>query len=40
MRFNQRLLIAFVVPSVLFVGGLTAAIGSLINTQREFDGYL
>jgi methyl-accepting chemotaxis protein len=40
MRFNQRLLIAFVAPSVLFVGGLTAAIGSLINTQREFDGYL
>jgi methyl-accepting chemotaxis protein len=40
MRFNQRLLLAFLLPAVLFVAGLAAAIGSLINTQREFDHYL
>ena len=40
MRFNQRLLIAFLLPSMLFVAGLGTAIGSLVNTQREFDSYL
>ncbi len=40
MRFNQRLLLAFLLPAVLFVAGLAAAIGSLISTQHGFDRYL
>mgnify|MGYP006165925489 CR=1 FL=1 len=40
MSFTQRLLIAFVLPAVLFVAGLAAAIGSLISTQHGFDRYL
>jgi methyl-accepting chemotaxis protein len=39
MRFNQRLLLAFVAPAVLFAAALAASIGSLVQTQREFDGY-
>jgi methyl-accepting chemotaxis protein len=40
MRFNQRLLLAFVTPAVLFIAGLAAGIASLINTQQEFHDYL
>lgn len=40
MRFNQRLMLAFVVPAVLFVAALVMAIASVVSTQRQFDGYL
>lgn len=33
MRFNQRLLIAFLAPALLFVAGLATGIGSLVKTQ-------
>ena len=40
MRFNQRLLIAFLAPALLFVAGLATGIGSLVRTQHGFEQYL
>ncbi|QRR34302.1 chemotaxis protein [Hydrogenophaga sp. YM1] len=40
MNFNQRLVLAFVAPAVLFVAGLGGSIWSLTQTQSQFDRYI
>ncbi|TNF60073.1 MAG: chemotaxis protein [Burkholderiales bacterium] len=40
LPFNQRLLVAFVVPAVLFAAALATAIVSLVSTERQFERYL
>jgi methyl-accepting chemotaxis protein len=40
MNFNQRLILAFVAPAVLFVAGLAGSIWSLMQTQSRFDQYI
>ncbi len=40
MNFNQRLILAFVAPAVLFVAGLAGSIWSLTRTQSQFDQYI
>jgi len=40
MNFNNRLVLAFVAPAVLFVAGLAASIWALSRTQADFDNYI
>src|SRR5690606_35313201 len=40
MNFNQRLILAFVAPAVLFVASLAGSIWSLAQTQARFDQYI
>jgi len=37
MTFSSRIVAFAVIPTVLFIGGLVISIGSLMNTQSEFD---
>ena len=40
MNFNNRLVLAFVAPAILFMAGLTGSIWALARTQGDFDKYL
>ncbi|QCB47704.1 methyl-accepting chemotaxis protein [Hydrogenophaga sp. PAMC20947] len=40
MTFNNRLVIAFLAPAILFVAGLVGSIWALGRTQSDFDNYL
>lgn len=40
MTFSSRIVTFAVIPAVLFIGGLVISIGSLMNTQSEFDRYM
>ena len=40
MTFNQRLVLAFVAPAMLFVAGLGGSIWALARTQSQFDQYI
>ena len=40
MRFNVKLVLSAIVPSVLFMVGLIVSIGGLVHTTRQFDHYI
>ena len=40
MKFSSKIIAFAAIPAILFSIGLTISIGSLVNTQREFDRYI
>ncbi len=40
MRFNTKLLLSAIIPSVLFIVGLMVSIGGLVYTKNQFDHYI
>ena len=40
MNFNNRLVLSFVAPAILFVAGLAGSIWALARTQADFDNYI
>jgi methyl-accepting chemotaxis protein len=40
MKFSSKILAFAAIPAVLFIVGLASSIGSLMNTQTEFDRYI
>ena len=40
MNFNNRLVLAFVAPAILFISALSGSIWALARTQANFDSYL
>lgn len=40
MRFNTKLLLSAIIPSVLFIVGLLVSIGGLVYTKSQFEHYI